>query len=104
MHYASGAAGVGRSSLVLLDLFAEYLTETGLSVEIGGHTDDVGSEQDNRTLSEARAQAVREYLILQGVPGRSISARGYGEGRPRADNDTEAARARNRRTEFRVTG
>ncbi len=104
IHYASGSAEIGRSSLLLLDLFAEYLTETGLSVEIGGHTDDVGSDQDNLTLSEARAQAVREYLILQGVPGRSISARGYGEGRPRADNDTEAGRARNRRTEFRVTG
>ena len=44
IHYASGSAVIDRTSLLLLDLFAEYLTETGLSVEIGGHTDDVGSE------------------------------------------------------------
>jgi outer membrane protein OmpA-like peptidoglycan-associated protein len=89
--------------LLLLDLFAEYLSETGLSVEIGGHTDDVGSDADNLELSEARARSVREYLIQQGVPASDISSRGYGESRPRADNGTPEGRARNRRTEFRVT-
>lgn len=104
IHYASGSAEIGRASLLLLDLFAEYLSDTGLSVEIGGHTDDVGSDDDNLELSEARAQAVRKYLIQQGVPDGNITARGYGETRPRADNDNESGRARNRRTEFRVTG
>ena len=103
IHYASGSAVIGRASLLLLDLFAEYLSETGLSVEIGGHTDDVGSDADNLELSEARARSVREYLIQQGVPASDISSRGYGEGRPRADNGTPEGRARNRRTEFRVT-
>ena len=103
IHYASGSAVIGRASLLLLDLFAEYLSETGLSVEIGGHTDDVGSDADNLELSEARARSVREYLIQQGVPASDISSRGYGESRPRADNGTPEGRARNRRTEFRVT-
>ncbi len=103
IHYTSGSAVIGRSSLLLLDLFAEYLSDTGLSVEIGGHTDDIGSEADNLRLSESRARAVRDYLILQGVPASGISAKGYGESRPRADNNTAEGRARNRRTEFRVT-
>ena len=47
IHYASGSAHIGRSSLLLLDLFAEYLSDTGLTVEIGGHTDDIGSDTDN---------------------------------------------------------
>lgn len=103
IHYASGSARIGRSSLLLLDLFAEYLSETGFSVEIGGHTDDVGNEADNLELSESRARAVREYLVNQGVPTDSISSRGYGESRPRADNATPEGRARNRRTEFKIT-
>ncbi|HCZ07946.1 MAG TPA: hypothetical protein DHV07_02270, partial [Flavobacteriales bacterium] len=55
IHYASGSAQIGRSSLLLLDLFAEYLSDTGLTVEIGGHTDDIGSDADNLSLSESRA-------------------------------------------------
>ena len=89
--------------MLLLDLFAEYLNQAGLNVEIGGHTDDIGSDSDNLSLSEARAQSVRNYLVSQGVSALSISARGYGETRPRADNSTEKGRARNRRTEFSIT-
>ena len=102
IHYASGSAVIDRTSLLLLDLFAEYLTETGLYVEIGGHTDDVGSEADNLQLSEDRAKAVRQYLILNGVEGNHVTAKGYGESSPRAENRSEAGRARNRRTEFRI--
>ncbi|MCH1582666.1 MAG: OmpA family protein [Flavobacteriales bacterium] len=103
IRYASGSAEIGRASLLLLDLFAEYLSETGLSVEIGGHTDDIGSDTDNLALSEARAQAVRNYLVSAGVPAKDISAKGYGESRPRSDNDSVEGRANNRRTEFRIT-
>lgn len=103
IYYASGSAVINRSSLLLLDLFAEYLLDTGLKVEIGGHTDDVGLDADNLSLSKRRADAVRNHLISQGVPAHHLTARGYGESRPRATNDTEAGRARNRRTEFKVT-
>lgn len=102
IHYASGSAVIDRTSLLLLDLFAEYLMDTGLFVEIGGHTDDVGSEADNLRLSESRAQAVRQYLVLNGVDAPQVTAKGYGESIPRADNRSEAGRAQNRRTEFRI--
>ena len=73
-----------------------------LSIEIGGHTDDVGSDIQNLELSESRAQAVRTHLIDAGVPSNRIEAKGYGESRPREKNSTAEGRAKNRRTEFKV--
>jgi outer membrane protein OmpA-like peptidoglycan-associated protein len=73
-----------------------------VNVEIAGHTDDVGSEEDNQQLSERRALSVKTYLESQGVSAERISAVGYGESHPVADNDTEEGRARNRRTTFRL--
>ena len=102
IHYATGSAVIDRTSRLMLDLFAEYLMDTGLSVEIGGHTDDVGLDADNLALSQRRAEAVRDHLVAGGVPDAGLKARGYGETRPRADNGTEAGRAKNRRTEFRI--
>jgi OmpA-OmpF porin, OOP family len=72
-------------------------------VEVGGHTDAVGSDEYNRDLSQRRAGAVRDYLVEQGVDGKRLSAVGYGESRPVADNDTPEGRARNRRVELRVS-
>lgn len=102
IHYATGSAVIDRTSLLMLDLFAEYLMDTGLSVEIGGHTDDVGLDTDNLALSQRRADAVRHHLVMAGVSNAGLKARGYGESQPRADNGTEAGRAKNRRTEFRI--
>ena len=102
IFYASGSADINRASLLLLDLFAEYLLDTDLTVEIGGHTDDIGSESDNLSLSKRRATAVRQHLVAAGVPQDHITAKGYGESRPKTSNTTEAGRARNRRTEFKV--
>ena len=65
---------------------------------MGGHTDAVGSDQDNQLLSERRAKAVYDYLILRGVDAERLTYRGYGESRPVADNDTPEGRAKNRRT------
>lgn len=72
-------------------------------IEVGGHTDSKGSDEYNRALSERRAGAVRGYLVQQGVDGQRLSAVGYGETRPIADNDTAEGRARNRRVELRVS-
>ena len=104
IHYATASAVIDRTSLLMLDLFAEYLLETGLTVEIGGHTDDIGNEADNLSLSQRRADAVLDHLISAGVDRDALEAKGYGESRPRADNATEDGRARNRRTEFRILG
>lgn len=75
-----------------------------LHIEVGGHTDNVGSEAYNRELSATRAEAVRAYL-LQHFPlltSERITAQGYGESRPVADNLSETGRALNRRVEFAV--
>lgn len=72
------------------------------NIEVSGHTDSTGTEDYNLGLSQRRAGAVRDYLADQGVPTGRIIARGYGESRPKASNDTAAGRQLNRRVEIRV--
>jgi OOP family OmpA-OmpF porin len=71
--------------------------------EVAGHTDSKGTDAYNKDLSQRRAGNVREYLVQQGVDGSRITATGYGESQPVADNATAAGRAQNRRVELRVT-
>ena len=71
-----------------------------LRVEVQGHTCDLGDANFNRNLSEARAQALKAYLVSQGIAADRLTARGYGEDRPRFPNDVEANRAKNRRAEL----
>ena len=71
-------------------------------LEVGGHTDSVGSDDLNMALSARRAAAVRKSIVVGGVPAENIIARGYGEEAPVADNSTSAGQARNRRIEFRL--
>lgn len=73
-----------------------------LRIELGGHTDNVGADAANLTLSDQRAKAVRDHVVAQGIDSARISAKGYGETQPVATNDTEAGRAQNRRTEVTV--
>jgi len=74
----------------------------GLVIEIGGHTDDQGSESHNLILSEQRAGAVVSYLIANGISSGRLKSKGYGFSVPLTDNSTEEGRAMNRRTEFRI--
>ncbi|HIB01952.1 MAG TPA: OmpA family protein [Phycisphaerales bacterium] len=76
--------------------------KTEMKIEIGGHTDDVGEDSANQRLSESRANAVRNYLIKNGIEGDRVSARGYGETKPVAYNTTPEGRQKNRRTEVRI--
>jgi outer membrane protein OmpA-like peptidoglycan-associated protein len=71
---------------------------------IEGHTDDTGNPQRNRDVSQARAGAVRDYLIKKGVEASRLQAKGYGPDRPIAPNATAPGRAKNRRVEFRRVG
>ncbi len=74
-----------------------------MQVEIGGHTDDVGSDTSNKKLSQQRADAVKSYLTSSGISSRRIKSVGYGEGRPLVSNDDETGgREINRRVEFKV--
>lgn len=78
------------------------VAQTKLTLEIGGHTDSRGTDAYNKGLSQRRANAVMKYLTEKGVAAERLQAVGYGEGKPVADNKTEAGRAENRRVEFQV--
>jgi outer membrane protein OmpA-like peptidoglycan-associated protein len=80
------------------------LAHPGLSLQIEGHTDSVGGDEFNQQLSERRADSVRDFLAENGVPGTSITARGFGKTQPVASNDTAEGRQRNRRVEIVVNG
>ena len=71
-----------------------------IRVEVQGHTDDTGTAEYNMGLSDRRANAIKDYLISQGIAANRLTAKGYGESRPRFPNDSEANRAKNRRVEL----
>jgi outer membrane protein OmpA-like peptidoglycan-associated protein len=73
-----------------------------MKIEIGGHTDNTGDKARNKALSQSRAKAVKDYLVSKGVDATRLSAIGYGDSKPVADNKTEEGRAKNRRTVFKV--
>ena len=74
-----------------------------ISIEIGGHTDNIGEDESNLILSKNRAKTVYEYLIINKIPLKNLSFKGYGEGQPISDNTTDQGRKNNRRTEFKIT-
>jgi len=80
------------------------MAHPGLSLIVEGHTDSVGTEEFNLTLSENRAAAVRDFLVQQGVKGSMIGVHGFGESQPVASNDTPIGRQLNRRVEMVVSG
>jgi outer membrane protein OmpA-like peptidoglycan-associated protein len=80
------------------------LAYPGLKLQLEGHTDSIGSDEYNLTLSEERADAVRDFLMEQGVPADNITAVGLGKSGPVASNDTAAGRQQNRRVELVVSG
>lgn len=75
-----------------------------LKLQVEGYTDNIGSEDYNDKLSNERADSVRDYLVAQGVQQANITAQGYGEAHPVADNSTASGRAENRRVELVVSG
>jgi outer membrane protein OmpA-like peptidoglycan-associated protein len=76
----------------------------GISVEVGGYTDNVGQDGMNQQLSENRADSVRDYLVQSGVSNNSITAKGFGNSQPVASNGSESGRQQNRRVELVVSG
>jgi len=88
-------------SLTVLDNVAAILKQYPVAnFYIDGHTDSVGREDSNQTLSEGRAASVVNYLITQGVASKRLESRGFGESRPIASNNTREGRRTNRRVEI----
>lgn len=88
-------------SMIVIDEFYGFLVENPtLTISIQGHTDNVGSEDDNLKLSDDRAKAVYNHLVQRGISPDRLAYKGFGESKPIESNDTEDGRARNRRTEF----
>jgi outer membrane protein OmpA-like peptidoglycan-associated protein len=93
-----------KSSAPLLDRIAELMVNRpSIKLVVAGHTDDIGGDEFNDRLSMQRAGAVKQYLCSKGVHPDSIRVYGYGEREPVVKDTTDAARALNRRVEFRIT-
>ena len=76
----------------------------GLKLEVEGHADSRGTDDYNQNLSDRRAESVRNYLVSQNIQPTMITAKGFGESRPVASNDTAAGQQQNRRVEVIVSG
>jgi len=74
-----------------------------LSFEIGGHTDNTGTKQNNITLSNNRAQAVHAFLVEHGIDSKRLTYKGYADTKPLVPNDSAENKAKNRRTELKIT-
>lgn len=105
IRFATNSADIDVSSnSLLIDLIDVAKQCPDANIEIGGHTDSRGSDEYNQQLSQLRATSVMEYLVENGVDATRLSAVGYGEYNPIADNETAEGLAKNRRIEFNVKG
>ncbi|MDJ0365238.1 OmpA family protein [Hymenobacter sp. H14-R3] len=103
LFFDSNQAVLKPRSRTELDRLVDFLRQdTGLRVEVAGHTDNVGKAASNLALSQRRAQAVLTYLTGHGVPASRLRAHGYGAAKPLVGNDSEAHRAQNRRIELQI--
>lgn len=102
LEFDFGKSTIRSRSYPYLNKVAELLTKKGISLKLAGHTDNIGSDAANMTLSRNRAMAVKNYLIGQGANGSKIEAIGYGETQPASSNKTADGRQKNRRVEFTI--
>jgi outer membrane protein OmpA-like peptidoglycan-associated protein len=102
VHFEFGKAVIRPESFPLLRDVAQVLRDNpGVKqVRVEGHTDDVGNDRKNLTLSQQRAESVRDFLVREGIDAARLAAKGYGETKPVATNKTDEGRAKNRRVEF----
>jgi outer membrane protein OmpA-like peptidoglycan-associated protein len=104
LEFESGTARLTRQSTEQLRNVAEILKAyPSVKIKIGGYTDNVGDDAHNRQLSQERADAMRQRIVGFGIDPSRVTAEGYGEAHPLADNSTEDGRQRNRRVDVRVT-
>jgi len=101
IYYSTSSTTISEESKLILIQFADYLKDHPTwIIELRGHTDNIGDDKSNEALSLGRANQVKDFLVSNGVKVEQLSAKGFGKSKPVASNDTEAGRAKNRRTEF----
>lgn len=104
VNFATGSATLKAGAHDTLRAVASAMkVSKSLEVEVGGYTDSVGDDGKNQALSQRRADAVKDFLVKEGVEAKRLSTKGYGESNPADTNDTPAGRANNRRVAFTVT-
>lgn len=97
-----GKATLKNESLVELQKLFEIMSRSEMVIELGGHTDSIGSKEANQKLSQERVNSVKAWLVNKGIDQQRMSAVGYGADQPIADNRTDAGRALNRRVEVKI--
>jgi OOP family OmpA-OmpF porin len=98
VYFAFDQAALTQAGKDTLEAAVKYLSANpGSKVEIRGHTDNIGTDEYNRSLSDRRATTVMTYLRTRGIDASRMSAKGFGESEPAADNGTSSGRAQNRR-------
>lgn len=104
IQFASGKAGLPTAAIPLLEKVRDVAQELGpKSVLIEGHTDAMGSEEANKTLSESRAETIADYFSENGIERTKMQTAGLGFSKPLATNKTKEGRAQNRRVDVIIT-
>ena len=102
VFFETGKSVLKPESFIELNKLVALLKLQMMTIEIRGHTDNAGDAKKNKVLSEERAKAVMDYLILKGINKNRLLHKGLGSSKPIADNSTEAGRIKNRRVDFIV--
>jgi OmpA-OmpF porin, OOP family len=103
VEFDFGKSTLRTQSYSTLDDLVDYLKrKPNERIEIGGHTDNIGSDEKNLVLSLERAKSIVNYLIARGISNDRVVAKGYGADEPIEDNSTEEGRQKNRRTEVKI--
>lgn len=103
VFFDTGKATLKPESFPALnELVALLKAKPAMIIEIAGHTDSDGEDETNMKLSQGRANTVMNYLVSKGIAAKRLTAKGYGETQPVAENITETGKQQNRRTEVRI--
>jgi OOP family OmpA-OmpF porin len=103
VYFDTGRSSLKQASFKALGDLVEVLKlKSTMLIEIQGHTDNVGKEEENQKLSQDRAAEVKTYLVSKGIDAKRIKVKGYGSSMPIADNATDTGQSKNRRTSLSV--